>query len=408
MGTIKKKIDGNDLMLFNSEGKSWAWATNHSLTFTIDTLEIASKDCPKYPFVEKSKMSVEITSENLFCEEFDDLFEIMMAKSPITLKFGIKKNEGDNYVSEGDLASWEIDGYQDYFTGKFIVTSLEASASTGEKATYSVNFQSVGKITQVNDYQKVTTLHDTNTQEMTDEHTMSYQFYSEQINDATINFAENATLTVGEDYSTVADIDEQVDTSFNVSVTADTYATIAYLKVDYEVYDSINHIKLSQKVQPNEDITVIAPSSSYSVTVENITIYYEYHAPTIITFNSLDAANITDTSQYSQTDFVWWYGDAFMSTAIIMQQTTQIAPIWTYNENDKSLTIKDTHDSVKLKFTSTWRELSIDAKTFDINYYDIANDEEVEATYQTGQIIDFQSHQIKIHNVIMYYEIPNN
>jgi TP901-1 family phage major tail protein len=407
MGTIKKKIDGNDLMLFNSEGKSWAWATNHSLTFSIDTLEIQSKDCPRYPFVERGKMSVEITSENLFCEDFDDLFEIMMAKTPITLKFGIKKNEGDKYVSEGDLASWEIDGYQDYFTGKFIIVSLEASANTGEKATYSVNFQSVGKITQENDYQKVTTLHDTYSQTKTDDHTMSYRLYGGQINYATIHFADNATVRVDENHSTTATINAQVDTSFNVSVTADSYATIAYLKVDYEIYDGINHVKLSQKVQPNEDITVIAPDIVYRVTIENVTVYYEYHAPTIVAFNSLNAQNITNTSP-NQTYFLWWDGEAMTSNSIMLAQTTQQAPIWTYDETDKSLTIRDAGDNVRLTFTGQWRNPSVSAQTFDINYYDIENDEEVEDTYQTGQLINFNSHRIKIHNIIMYFEIPNN
>ncbi len=407
MGTIKKKIDGNDLMLFNSEGKSWAWATNHSLTFSIDTLEIQSKDCPRYPFVERGKMSVEITSENLFCEDFDDLFEIMMAKTPITLKFGIKKNEGDKYVSEGDLASWEIDGYQDYFTGKFIIVSLEASANTGEKATYSVNFQSVGKITQENDYQKVTTLHDTYSQTKTDDHTMSYRLYGGQINYATIHFADNATVRVDENHSTTATINAQVDTSFNVSVTADSYATIAYLKVDYEIYDGINHVKLSQKVQPNEDITVIAPDIVYRVTIENVTVYYEYHAPTIVAFNSLNAQNITNTSP-NQTYFLWWDGEAMTSNSIMLAQTTQQAPIWTYDETYKSLTIRDAGDNVRLTFTGQWRNPSVSAQTFDINYYDIENDEEVEDTYQTGQLINFNSHRIKIHNIIMYFEIPNN
>lgn len=405
MGTIKKKIDGNDLMLFNSEGKSWAWATNHSLTFSIDTLEILSKDCPRYPFVERGKMSVEITSENLFCEEFDDLFEIMMAKTPITLKFGIKKNEGDKYVSEGDLASWEIDGYQDYFTGKFIVTSLEASAATGEKAIYSVTFQSVGKIKQENDYLKITTKNNTSVQTKRNEHIMQYEFDSEQINYVSMYFAENATVTVGENYTTVATVNEQVDTTFNMWVAQDGYATIPYIKVDYTVSDGENDIKLSQKVQQDENITVIAPSASYTVTIENITVYYTYNAPTVVSFNSLDAANITNTAP-NQTYFVWWMDNTGTSISIVMQQSTQQAPIWTYDETEKSLTIKEVGWGVRLKFTSSWRSPSVDAKTFDIHYYDITNDVDVTETYETGKEIDFNSHQIKIYNVIMYYDLP--
>lgn len=407
MGTIKKKIDGNDLMLFNTEGKSWAWATNHSLTFSIDTLEILSKDCPKYPFVERGKMSVEITSENLFCEDFDDLFEIMMAKTPITLKFGIKKNEGDKYVSEGDLASWEIDGYQDYFTGKFIIVSLEASASTGEKATYSVNFQSVGKIKQENDYLKIDTLTKTQMWLKEDDHGVDYQLYG-AYSHAYVRFSSTASVRLGDNHATIASVNNTQDTYFTVHATpVDDYSTLAYIKVDYDIWDGINHVKMSQKIQNNGQIDILAPGLIYNVIVENVTIYYTYNPPTVISFNSLNAEAITNTAP-NQTYFVWWYGLEGRSTSIVLNQTTQYAPRWTYDETDKSLTIRDSSDNVRLTFTSTWRSPSVDAQTFDINYYDIENDYDVEDTYQTGQLINFQSHHIKIYNVIMYYKIPNN
>lgn len=407
MGTIKKKIDGNDLMVFNADGKSWAWATNHSLTFSIDTLEIQSKDCPKYPFVERGKTSVEITSENLYCEEFDDLFEIMMAKTPITLKFGIKKNEGDKYVSEGDLASWEIDGYQDYFTGKFLLVSLEASASTGEKATYSVNFQSVGKIKQENDYLKIDTLTKTQHWLKEDDHGVDYQLYG-AYSHAYVRFSSTATVRLGDNHATIASVNQTQDTYFTVHATpVDAYSTLAYIKVDYDIWDGINHVKMSQKIQNNGQIDILAPGLIYNVIVENVTIYYTYNPPTVISFNSLNAEAITNTAP-NQTYFVWWYGLEGRSTSIVLNQTTQYAPRWTYDETDKSLTIRDSSDNVRLTFTSTWRSPSVDAQTFDINYYDIENDYDVEDTYQTGQLINFQSHHIKIYNVIMYYEIPNN
>ena len=39
-----KIIKGRDLMLFDSTGKSYAFATNHTLTLTAETTDVSSKD----------------------------------------------------------------------------------------------------------------------------------------------------------------------------------------------------------------------------------------------------------------------------------------------------------------------------------------------------------------------------
>ena len=42
--TPKKIIKGNDLMLFDSAGKSYAYATNHTFSMTAETSDTSSKD----------------------------------------------------------------------------------------------------------------------------------------------------------------------------------------------------------------------------------------------------------------------------------------------------------------------------------------------------------------------------
>ena len=39
-----KIIKGRDLMLFDNDGHSYAYATNHTLTITAETIDVSSKD----------------------------------------------------------------------------------------------------------------------------------------------------------------------------------------------------------------------------------------------------------------------------------------------------------------------------------------------------------------------------
>jgi len=102
-----KIIKGRDLMLFNSDGHSYAWATNHTLTITAETTDISSKDHGVWGGSEVSRYTWEITSENLYSvEKYDEFFEDMIAGEPITVRFGLKRPEADPTLtpSEGNTA----------------------------------------------------------------------------------------------------------------------------------------------------------------------------------------------------------------------------------------------------------------------------------------------------------------
>ena len=144
-----KIIKGRDLMLFNSSGNSYAYATNHTLTITAETTDISSKDHGIWGASEISKYTWEITSENLFTsDEYDSLFTTMLAGDAITVRFGLKTDQADlsKNVADGDSDLTHWTSQSTYYEGKVIITSLTANANNGENATYSVTLTGTGSI----------------------------------------------------------------------------------------------------------------------------------------------------------------------------------------------------------------------------------------------------------------------
>ena len=163
----QKLIKGDDLMLFNgTTGKSYAFATAHTLTITADTADTSSKDHGVWTGNEVAKISWEITSENLYTSEgFDSLCDDMINRKPINVAFGLKqKGKADSTVADGDYSNWTPDygatvpesgnpeapttdnTTKDMYMGSAYITSLTANANTGENATYSVTRTGTGSI----------------------------------------------------------------------------------------------------------------------------------------------------------------------------------------------------------------------------------------------------------------------
>ena len=168
---MRQCIKGDDLMLFNGEtGKSYAFATAHTLTITADTADTSSKDHGVWTGNEVAKISWEITSENLYTSDgFDSLFDKMINRKAIPVVFGLKqKGAADNTVADGDYSNWTPDygatvpesgnpeapsggsTTKDMYMGSAYITSLTANANTGENATYSVTLTGTGSIKRTN------------------------------------------------------------------------------------------------------------------------------------------------------------------------------------------------------------------------------------------------------------------
>lgn len=155
MALTRNVISGDDLMVFDGAGNSIAFATNHSLSVSVDLESIAHKDAGIWAAQTPGKINWEITSENLYSQhDFDTLFSYMTKKQDYTLFFGLKKGyEGSNEynasytVNINNDDNWDPDSTQKLYSGKAFITSLEVSAATGEKATFSVTFTGNGDIT---------------------------------------------------------------------------------------------------------------------------------------------------------------------------------------------------------------------------------------------------------------------
>lgn len=143
-----KIIKGRDLMLFDSTGKSYAFATNHTLTLTAETTDVSSKDHGIWSGAEVSKFNWEISSENLYTTEgFEKMFDAWTTGNAVTVRFGLKcvaERNSTGTVVDGDFPHWTSNGA--YYEGKAYITSLSANASNGDNATYSVTLTGNGQL----------------------------------------------------------------------------------------------------------------------------------------------------------------------------------------------------------------------------------------------------------------------
>lgn len=140
---MSKKIKGQELMLFVN-GKSIAYATNHTLNLSAELADVSNKDegSGDWKVQEVKQMSWEATTENLYSVDgYNSLFTLMTAKTPITAVFAPKTETDINVPSGG---TWTASsGY----TGQVIINSISVNAQVGDYATFTVNFTGVGALT---------------------------------------------------------------------------------------------------------------------------------------------------------------------------------------------------------------------------------------------------------------------
>ena len=145
-------VKGDELMLFDAEGKALAYATSHVLTITGNTTDISSKDHGFFAATSVGSVSWELTTENLYTDDdYDKLFDIMMAGEPVTVAFAKASNYDVNGLvsTGGSVQAWTPD-QTNYRSGLAVITSLVANANTGENATYSATFTGAGALTKAN------------------------------------------------------------------------------------------------------------------------------------------------------------------------------------------------------------------------------------------------------------------
>ena len=143
-------IKGDALMLFMG-GDALAYAKNHTLTITGNTIDISSKDHGYWGASEVGNWTWEVQTENLYTEDnYDTLFDAMVAKTPVDIVFAQAQNYNENGLKAvgGSVDSWN-DSTTSGRKGKAVITSLTVNANTGENATCSATFTGSGPLTKV-------------------------------------------------------------------------------------------------------------------------------------------------------------------------------------------------------------------------------------------------------------------
>lgn len=141
-----KTVLGKDLMLF-VDGKAIALATSCKLALSSETIDTQSKDSGIWTEKDIKKLSWNCSSENLFSADasadgYDKLFALMLARKPISIKFGTPGNTDSNELPE---AGW-MPPANGAYSGTALITSLELNAPDGDKATFSANFEGTGPL----------------------------------------------------------------------------------------------------------------------------------------------------------------------------------------------------------------------------------------------------------------------
>lgn len=131
---IKK---GNELMIF-MEDAAIAFAKNHTLSLTANTVDISSKDHGDFAPQIPTTISWEATTENLTTESgFTKLRDAMLKKDTVTIAFAPCSNYDANGIVGTDT-TW-VAGTA-WTTGEAYITSLQITAQNGELSTMSATF----------------------------------------------------------------------------------------------------------------------------------------------------------------------------------------------------------------------------------------------------------------------------
>ena len=148
--TNKNIIKGGHLMVM-LEGQPIAFATSHSLSKTLNTQEVSTKDHGDFSAVLPQNITWEITTENLYSlSGYNTLNNVFNSMTEIEIYFGETSYDQEN-VQESIVGAdpakenWVRLGYGE--EGKAYITSLQVTAGAGDNATFSATFTGNGSLT---------------------------------------------------------------------------------------------------------------------------------------------------------------------------------------------------------------------------------------------------------------------
>ncbi|MBP5785150.1 MAG: hypothetical protein J6W16_06165 [Methanobrevibacter sp.] len=139
----------------NGAVHSLAFATSHQFSISANTADISTKDHGFWSAKEVTGITWNITTDNLYTvDTFNELYDRMISRQPVEVYFSLKTPTerqgtpatvnlpGDTYTTWTPTTTTGEDGYY----GKVYITSLSATAASGDNATFSATFDGIGQL----------------------------------------------------------------------------------------------------------------------------------------------------------------------------------------------------------------------------------------------------------------------
>lgn len=156
MSVIRKNSDivkGSVLQVSIGQVGILGFATSHSLSITVNTTEVSSKDHGDYPGVVKQNTTWEVSCENLFCgQNWDELQALLDDDTPVTITFAPVSNydskgivQPESGAAQGATTAWTLGTA--IASGPAYLTSFNVNAANGDNATISATFTGAGPLT---------------------------------------------------------------------------------------------------------------------------------------------------------------------------------------------------------------------------------------------------------------------
>ena len=130
-----------------------AFATSCSLNRSLATNSISSKDHGTSSYVTPGEGSWTASTEALYslnvdtgATGFSDLMAIFDSGDKVNVKFGYVASGGANIVDIASATNWTITSG---WSGEGYLTSLQASGSHGDAATFSCEITGIGNLTPI-------------------------------------------------------------------------------------------------------------------------------------------------------------------------------------------------------------------------------------------------------------------
>lgn len=150
-------IKGSKLMVFIGAAGSEqavAFATSHSLSLTLNTSEVSTKDHGDSPAVVPQSISWEMTTENLYSDSGKAaLYDAMITMKPVRVAF-VSSSYANDTAEKGIVGVQGAQGWsaeETIASGSAYITSLSVNAPAGDNATLSATFTGNGALEQFDD-----------------------------------------------------------------------------------------------------------------------------------------------------------------------------------------------------------------------------------------------------------------